>query len=173
MIWATVSSWSCFCWLHRASPSLAAKNIINLILVLTIWWCPCVESSLMLLEEGVHLLIHDFHSAWKILLCPLCILLCPLACKNSTFYLHLWDESDYESTWGCLNILWKFLPSPTLCFHWYVSRSPGKSSSRMVWIETDFIAGHDEHGHTICYSLLIIVGRIFNFNNFICLPIHL
>ena len=28
MIWATVSSWSCFCWLYRASPSLAAKNII-------------------------------------------------------------------------------------------------------------------------------------------------
>ena len=53
MIWATVSSWSCFCWLYRASPSLAAKNIINLVLVLTIWWCPCVESSLVLLEEGV------------------------------------------------------------------------------------------------------------------------
>ena len=53
MIWATVSSWSCFCWLCRASSSLAAKNIINLILVLTIWWCPCVESSLVLLEEGV------------------------------------------------------------------------------------------------------------------------
>ena len=53
MLWATVSSWSCFCWLYRASPSLAAKNIINLILVLTIWWCPCVESSLVLLEEGV------------------------------------------------------------------------------------------------------------------------
>ena len=29
MIWATVSSRSCFCWLYRASPSLAAKNIIN------------------------------------------------------------------------------------------------------------------------------------------------
>ena len=27
---------SCFCWLYRASPYLAAKNIINLILVLTI-----------------------------------------------------------------------------------------------------------------------------------------
>ena len=40
-----------FCWLYRASPSLAAKNIINLILVLTIWWCPCVEFSLVLLEE--------------------------------------------------------------------------------------------------------------------------
>ena len=52
MIWATVSSWSCFCWLYRASPSLAAKNVIILILVLTIWW-PCVESSLVLLEEGI------------------------------------------------------------------------------------------------------------------------
>ena len=52
MIWATVSSWSCFCWLYRASPFLAAKNIINLISVLTIWWCSCVESSLVLLEEG-------------------------------------------------------------------------------------------------------------------------
>ena len=47
MIWATVSSRSCFCWLYRASPSLAAKDIINLISVLTIWWCPCVESSLV------------------------------------------------------------------------------------------------------------------------------
>ena len=53
MIWATVSPWSCFSWLYRASPSSAAKNIINLILVLTIWWCPRVESYLVLLEEGV------------------------------------------------------------------------------------------------------------------------
>ena len=53
MIWAIVISRSCFCCLYRASPSLAAKNIINLILVLTICWCLCVESSLMLLEEGV------------------------------------------------------------------------------------------------------------------------
>ena len=52
LIWATVSSWSCFC-LYRTSPSLSAKNIINLISVLTIWWCPCIESSLVLLEEGV------------------------------------------------------------------------------------------------------------------------
>ena len=44
MIW-TVSSWSCFCWLYRVSPSSAAKNIINLILVLTIWWCSCVVFS--------------------------------------------------------------------------------------------------------------------------------
>ena len=53
MIWATVSSWSCFCWLYRASASLIAKSIINLISVLTICWCPCIESSLVLLEEGV------------------------------------------------------------------------------------------------------------------------
>ena len=53
MIWATVRSRSCFCWRCRGSPSLAAKNIINLILILTTWWCPCVESSLVLLEEGV------------------------------------------------------------------------------------------------------------------------
>jgi len=45
MIWAKVSSQSCFCWQCRASPSLAAKNIINLISVLTIWWCPCVVFS--------------------------------------------------------------------------------------------------------------------------------
>ena len=31
LVWATVSSWSYFCWLYRASPSLAEKNIINLI----------------------------------------------------------------------------------------------------------------------------------------------
>ena len=53
MIWATVSSQSCFCWLYRGSPSLATKNIINLISVLTIWRCPCVELSFVLFEEGV------------------------------------------------------------------------------------------------------------------------
>ena len=48
-----VSSRSCFYWLYRASPSLAARNIINLILVLSIWWCPCILLSLILLEENV------------------------------------------------------------------------------------------------------------------------
>ena len=69
MIWATVSSWSCFCWLYRASSSSAAKNIINLIFVLTIWWCPCVKSSLVLLEEG---LCYDQCISWQnsVSLCP-------------------------------------------------------------------------------------------------------
>ena len=53
MIWATISSCSCFCWLYRASPSLAANNIINLILSLTTWWCPYVEFSIVILEESV------------------------------------------------------------------------------------------------------------------------
>ena len=50
MVCATVGSRSCFCWLYRAYPSSAAENITNLILVLTIWWCTCLESSLVLLE---------------------------------------------------------------------------------------------------------------------------
>ena len=69
MIWATVSSWSCFCWLYRASPSLAAKNIINLISVLTIWSCSCVESSLVLLEEGA-CMTSAFSWQNSISLCP-------------------------------------------------------------------------------------------------------
>ena len=52
MIWATVSSGLVFAE-YRASPSLAAENIINLISVLIIWWFPYVESSLVLLEEDV------------------------------------------------------------------------------------------------------------------------
>ena len=51
MIWATINSWSCFHWLYRASSSLPAKNIMSLILVLIIWWCPRVESYLVLLEK--------------------------------------------------------------------------------------------------------------------------
>ena len=68
MIWATVSSWSCFCWLYRASPSLAA-NIIHLISVLTIWWCLCVECSLVLLEEGFSM-TSAFSWQNSISLCP-------------------------------------------------------------------------------------------------------
>ena len=58
MIWATVSSQSCFYWLYRAFPSLAAKNIINLISVLTIWWCPCVESFLVVGRGCLPWLVH-------------------------------------------------------------------------------------------------------------------
>ena len=53
IISTTVRSSSCFCWLYRVSPSSAAKNKFNLISILTIWWCPYVQSSLLLLEEGL------------------------------------------------------------------------------------------------------------------------
>ena len=69
MIWATVSSWPCFCWLYRASPSLAEKNIISLTFVLTIWWCLCAESSLVLLEEGFAM-TNAFSWQNSISLCP-------------------------------------------------------------------------------------------------------
>ena len=65
MIWVTASSKSCFWWLYRAFPSSAAKNIINLISVLTTWWCLCIESSLGLLKKGV---CYD----WQVLLTKLC-----------------------------------------------------------------------------------------------------
>ena len=52
MIWAMVNSQSCVYWLYRASPSLAAKNIINLILVLTMLMSLC-RVFLVLLEERV------------------------------------------------------------------------------------------------------------------------
>ena len=56
MIWATVNSKSCFfffSWVYRASPFLAAKNISNLVLILIIWLCPYIKSSLGLLDKGV------------------------------------------------------------------------------------------------------------------------
>ena len=75
MIWATVSSWSCFCWLYRASPSFAAENIISLISVLTIWWCPYVEFSHVLLEDSVLL--------WPV--CSLCKTLLVVALLHFVF----------------------------------------------------------------------------------------
>ena len=65
MIWATVSSWSCFCWQYRTSPSLAAKNIINLISVLTISWRPHVVFSHVV---GRECLLGPVHSLDKTLL---------------------------------------------------------------------------------------------------------
>ena len=69
MIWATVSSQSCFCWLYRASPSLAAKNIINLILVLTI--CDVhVESHLLYCWKRVFAMTSVFSWQNSVSLCP-------------------------------------------------------------------------------------------------------
>ena len=45
MLWVTVLSQSSFHWLYRACPFWAEENIIYLISVLTIVWCPCVAFS--------------------------------------------------------------------------------------------------------------------------------
>ena len=66
MIWATVSSQSCFCWLYRASASLNAKNVINLISVLTIWWYRCVE--IISCVVGRVCLLWPVCSLWELLL---------------------------------------------------------------------------------------------------------
>ena len=65
MIWSTVSSWSCLYWLYRTSSFLAAKNIINLISVLVIWWCPCVVFSCV---AGRGCLLWPMHFLGKTLL---------------------------------------------------------------------------------------------------------
>ena len=86
MIWATISCHSYFYWLYRASLSFAAKNIINLILILTIWWCPCVESSLVFLEE-VFAMTSAFSWQNSIILCPasFCATFCRLQCICSMY----------------------------------------------------------------------------------------
>ena len=69
------NSRSCFCWLYRASPSLATKNIINLILVLTIFaqihvhWVEChpnISSSIppLHLLPSMFLSIRIFSMSW-------------------------------------------------------------------------------------------------------------
>ena len=88
MSWATVSSWSCFCWLYRASPSLTAKNIISLMSVLTIWWYPCVESSLGLLEKGVCY-------AQRVLLTKLLVFALFLCVPQGQTCLFFWVSLDF------------------------------------------------------------------------------
>ena len=96
MIWATVSSWPCFCWLYTASPSLAEKNITNLISVLSIWWHPCVESSLVLLEEGV---CYDQ-----------CVLLTKLYCPLPCFILYSKAKFAYYSRCFLTSYFWHSSP---------------------------------------------------------------
>ena len=86
MIWGTVSPRSSLCSLYRVSPSSATKNIINLILLLTIWWCPCVEMSLMLLKEGFAMTsVFSWQKPFKLFLyfCTLCT----LGVKNLLYYV--------------------------------------------------------------------------------------
>ena len=67
MIWATVNSQSGFCWLYRASPSLAAENIINLILVDHLVMSMCIIFSCVV---GKVCLLWPGYSLFKTLISP-------------------------------------------------------------------------------------------------------
>ena len=55
MIWATVSPWSCFCWLYRASLSSAAKDIVSLLLsrvcLFATAWVSACQASLPIINS--------------------------------------------------------------------------------------------------------------------------
>ena len=72
MISTSVSSQSCLCWLYRASPSLAAKNIINLI-----WYWPSLMSMCRIFScvVGRECLLWSVYSLGKALLAFACFIL--------------------------------------------------------------------------------------------------
>ena len=108
MIWATVSSLSCFCWLYRASLSLAAKNIIDLISMLTIWWCPCVD---------------HFQYAWFMdVTCQVPMQYCSL--QHQT--LHLSPVISTTGYWFCFGSI------PSFFLEWFHHWSP-----LAYWAPTD------------------------------------
>ena len=151
MIQATVSSQSCFCWLYRASPFLAAKNIINLISVSIIWWCPCVESSLLLLEEVFAMtrafswlnsvrfsLLHFVLQGQICLLFQVSLDFLLLHSSPLLWKGHLFGASYYIDCSKCITcndslvidppLIWSFLPEKTLSFSfwglWHLFLSP-------------------------------------------------
>ena len=67
MIWAKVNSRSYFCWLDTISPSLATKNAINLISVLTVCQHPCMCKAISCV---VFAMITAFSWQNSVSLCP-------------------------------------------------------------------------------------------------------
>ena len=63
-----LSDWTKLKWTDRPSPSLVAETIINLILVLTIWWCPC-ESCLLCCWKKVFAVTSAFSWQNSVSLC--------------------------------------------------------------------------------------------------------
>ena len=96
-------SWVCsnlFFADYRASPSSAAKNIINLILVFTIWWYPCVELSLMLVEKTAMTSVFSWQNSCYPMPCFVSYSKAKLACYSkclltSYFCISIpYDEKD-------------------------------------------------------------------------------
>ena len=97
MIWATVSSWSSFCWIYRASPSLAGKTIISLISGLTIWWCHRVTNTTSSSGRTLEIPVPPHASSclppswWQLFLCHVA---------------HLWVRARVLGTWSSIVISW-------------------------------------------------------------------
>ena len=97
-MWATVSSRSCFCWLYTASPSLGAKNIISLISVSTIRWCPCIESSLVLWPlQSLGRTLLAFALLHSVLQGQICLLLFGYCILNQELANIFYKEPDSKS----------------------------------------------------------------------------
>ena len=95
MIWATASSQSCFCWLYRASPSLAAKNIINLISVDLLVMSMCRGFSCVIRRES---LLCPVHSLGKTLLALPCFI--------------LYSKAKFFCSSRCFLTLYIYIPFP-------------------------------------------------------------
>ena len=109
MIWATVSSRSCFCWLYKASPSLTVKIIISLISVLTIWWSSW-KKSYDQPRQHIKKQRHYFTNKG------------PSSQSYGFFGGHVWMwELDHKESWVLMNccfwtvLLKKTLESPLDC----------------------------------------------------------
>ena len=85
MIWATVSPRSCFCWLYKASPFLAAKNII--IQIANICW---------IIEKA-----REFHKDIY-----LCFIFTVWITINCVIFLKRWEyQSTLPSSWEtCMQV---------------------------------------------------------------------
>jgi len=103
MIWATVSSKSCFCWLYRVSSFSAAKNVISLITVLTIWCSPCVDVSYVVGKWGLLWPVCSLDIVCGMCACVcvymwVCIYLSNLLLKLQ-YFGHLMWWADWKSPW--------------------------------------------------------------------------
>ena len=118
MIWATVSSRLSVCWLYTASSSSATKNVISLISVLGIWWCPCVK---------VHLV--------KAMVFPAVMYGCELNCEESRALKNwcFWTmvlEKTLESPLDCKEIQ----PVHSKDQFWvFFGRTDAKAETPMLW----------------------------------------
>ena len=153
---STVRSQSYFCWLYRTSPSLAAKNIIYLISVLTIWWCPYVESSLVLIGRGC--LLWLVHSLGRTLLA-----FCPASFCTPTLNLSVIPGVSWLPTFALLSPIMKRTSSLGVS-----SRRSYRSSQNCSTSASSALS----KGMILDYYVLIVRRNYFQYYRIQYLPSH-